>query len=631
MDERKAENRNEVQGKIVEDTESPANRSFWVACIIFSLALAIRFVYLYESSANPSFQAPIVDSKVYDETARAFVKGQGMGSNFFWQPFFYQFFLSVVYFFRDCSIVYAKVIQVMLGALTCALTYRLGEKIFGRQIGIIAGLITAFYGPMFFYESELLATGWAAFWAVVIVLLFLEVKEKDKSWHWFFLGLCGALGIITRPEFFLFFLVGCIWLWLRVPRELSLVPRFGAVFAGIALVIVPVGIAATCATGRFSIMSSSGGLNLYIGNNPNYCETLTIRPGEEWNRMLIKLPSQHGMDKSVWDEDKFFKQQVIEYVKSQPFDFAKGLGRKTLELVCSREIPRNLNIYMFGRWSRLLRLLTWKTDGFGFPFGLIFPAAVLGVIFNWRRIPAPVILFVILYSLSIILVFVAGRYRVPMVPILAILAAAGLVSVVNIVRLKRRREVIIIAAVVVGTVLLSTLPGPFCEEQVDFEPEFFQFVGHGLIKRGLNDKAMECLSEALRLKPDYNETYFYMGEALRGQGKVDEAIECYRKALQLKQDESIEYITHNNLGATFAEQGKMDEAIEQYKETIRLKPDYPIVHNNLGTALLKQGKVDEAIEQYKEALRLKPDFAEARKNLASVLAQQGKSKDTVQP
>jgi predicted negative regulator of RcsB-dependent stress response len=393
--------------------------------------------------------------------------------------------------------------------------------------------------------------------------------------------------------------------------------------------MLPVGIAAAYATGRFSIVSSSGGLNLYIGNNPNYCETLTIRPGEEWDKLLIKLPAQSGMGRSVWDEDRFFKQQVIKYVKNQPLDFAKGLGRKTLELVCSREIPRNLNIYMFGRWSRLLRLLTWKADGFGFPFGVIFPLAVLGAIFNWRRIPAPVILFVVMYSLSIILVFVAGRYKVPMIPILAVLAAGGLVSVVKRVRLMRWRELILIAAVVVGTVLLSTLPGPFCQEQVDFEPEFFQFVGHGLIKRGLNDKAMECLSEALRLKPDYNETYFYMGEALRGQGKVSEAIEHYRKALRLKLDSSIEYIVHNNLGAALAEQGKVDEAIEQYKETIRLKPDYPIVYNNLGTALLRQGKVEEAIEQYKEALRLKPDFPEVRKNLDSAMLRQ--SKNTVQP
>jgi 4-amino-4-deoxy-L-arabinose transferase-like glycosyltransferase len=594
MDEWEVNNHNKSK-KIAEDTKSLAKSSFLAACIVFSLAFIVRLIYLYESSANPSFQTPIVDSKTYDETARAFAEKQVLGSNFFWQSFFYPFFLSMVYFFSGNSIIAAKVIQVLLGALTCALAYRLGEKIFGRQTGIITGFITAFYGPMFFYDSELLATGWAAFWAVVIVSLFLEVKEKDKSWHWFFLGLSSALGIITRPEFFLVFFAGCVWLWFRVPRELSLVPRFGAVFAGMALVLVPVGIAAAFATGRFSIMSSSGGLNLYIGNNPNYCETLTIRPGEEWDRLLIKLPSHHGMSKTIWDEDRFFKQQVMEYVKSQPLDFAKGLGRKTLELVCSREIPRNLNIYMFGRWSQLLRLLTWKVSGFGFPFGLIFPLAVLGATFNWKRIPALMMLFVVMYSLSIILVFVAGRYRVPMVPIIAILAASGLVSIAERVRSRKWRELILIAAVIVGTVLLSVLPGPFCEEQFDFKPEFYQFVGHGLIKRGHYDKAMECLSEALHLKPDYNETYFYMGEAFRGEGKIDEAIKYYKKALGLKLDDFIECI----------------------------------VHNNLGSALMEQGKVDEAIEHYKEALRLKPDFAEARKNLASALAQQNKSKDVV--
>jgi cytochrome c-type biogenesis protein CcmH/NrfG/4-amino-4-deoxy-L-arabinose transferase-like glycosyltransferase len=626
MDEWEINKRDEGQTKTTKDTESHTKRSFLIACIIFSLALTIRLVYLYESSANPSFRTPIVDSKTYDEIARAFVKGQGLGYKFFWQPFFYPFFLSVVYFFSGCSIIAAKVIQVLLGALTCALTYRLGEKIFNRRIGIIAGLITVFYGPMFFYDSELLATGWASLLAVVIVLLFMKVREKDKGRYWFFLGLCGALGIITRPEFFLFFLAGCIWLWLHVPRGLPLLPRFGAIFAGIALVTMPVGFAAMYATAKFSIISSSGGINLYIGNNPNYCQTLTIRPGEEWDK-LVKLPSQYGMGDNVWDEDRFFKQQVLEYVKSQPLDFAKGLGRKTLELICSREIPRNLNIYMFSRWSWLLRLSTWKADGFGFPFGLIFPLAVLGAVFNWRRIPAPVILFIVLYPLSIILVFVAGRYKVPLVPILAILAAAGLVSAIKSVQL-RRREVIKIAVVIVGTVLLSTLPGPFCQEQIDLEPEFFQLVGRAMAKDGLNDEAMKCFTESLRLKPDWLETYYYAAGALIQQNKVSEAINYYSYALRMKPDYPR---AHADLGVALDKLGKTDEAIEHYKEALQLKPDIPEVYYNLGIIFERQGKLDEAIEHYREALRLRPDFPEAREKLAYALAQQSKSKDSVQP
>jgi tetratricopeptide (TPR) repeat protein len=660
MDEWEINKCYEGQAKTAENTKSLAKRSFLIACIIFFLAITIRFIYLYESSANPSFQTPIMDSDAYDEIARGFANGQGLGRNFFWQPFFYPFFLSMVYFFSSNSIISAKVIQVLLGGLTCALTYRLAEVIFDRRIGIIAGLITVFYGPMLFHESELLATGWATLWAVAIILLFLKTRDKDEVWLWFFLGLCGILSIITRPEFLLFFLAGCIWLTLKVQRKSSLVRRFGAIFAGILLVAMPVGIAAKHAVDKFSILPVSGGINLYIGNNPDYCRTLTIRPGEEWSE-LTKLPLYYGV-RTMEGQDRFFKQRVMKYVKNQPLDFAKGLGRKTLEFICSREIPRNMNIYMFGKWSPLLSLLTWKAGGFGFPFGLIFPLAVSGVIFNWRRIPAPVILFIVLYPLSIILVFTASRYRVPVVPVFAILAAVGLVGVVKRVWLKQRRQVIITATVIAGMVLLSTLPGPFCQEQTAFEPEFYQSVGYALSKRGLNDEAMAYFHEALRLKPDSPETLYYGGEALMKQNKLSEAARYYSKAIRLKPDYPLAYVA---LGSAFLEQGKVDEAIKHFEEALRLKPNYPLALVTLGSALLVQGKIDEAIERceaglqiephfpeahyylgvafdlkgkldeaiehYKQALQLKPDFPQAREKLASALARQRQSKNVAQP
>jgi tetratricopeptide (TPR) repeat protein len=656
----KDNNRNEGQ-KIAEDTKSFTSRSFLVACIIFFLALAVRSIYLYESSANPSFQAPVVDSDFYDETAKGFINGEGLGEGFFWQPFFYPFFLSVVYFFSDNSIISAKIIQILLGSLTCMLTYRLAESIFNRRIGIIAGLITVFYGPLFFYESELLATGWGALWTVVIILLFLKAKEKNKSWQWFFLGLCGTLSIITRPESLPFFLVGCVWLVLQVQQRLLLVSRFVAIFSGILLVAVPVGIASKYAVDRFSILPTSGGINLYIGNNPDYCQTLTIRPGEKWTE-LTELPWRNGV-RTIKGQDRYFKQLVMEYVKNRPLNFVKGLGCKALEFICSREIPRNESIYMFGRWSLLLRLLTWKAGRFGFPFGFILPLMVLGVIFNCRRIPTPVILFIVLYPLSIILVFVTSRYKAPVVPVFSILAATGLASVIKKIWQRQWREVMIMAAVVVVTVLLSVLPGPFCQEQVNLEPEFFEATGRMLSKRGLDDKAMVCFSEALRLKPDFPEAYFDIGETFMQQNKPGEATEYYNKAIQLKPDYSLAYAamgsallkqgqvdeavkhyqkaiqlkpdyppaTYVCLGSVYLKHGKVDEAIECFKKALQLKPDFPEAYYYLGAALDSKGELDEAIKCFKEALQLKPYYPQASEYLTAVLARQKKSKETVQP
>ena len=40
---------------------------------------------------------------------------------------------------------------------------------------------------------------------------------------------------------------------------------------------------------------------------------------------------------------------------------------------------------LFGEWSSLMRVLTWKVGGFGFPFGIVLPFAVVGLVYYWRR------------------------------------------------------------------------------------------------------------------------------------------------------------------------------------------------------------------------------------------------------
>jgi len=97
-----------TEGVRGENAKMRDQRSFWVGLLIFALALMVRFVYLCESSANPSFEMPLVDSKVYDETARAFAQEGRITEGFFWQPFFYPFFLSLVYSLRGNSIVCAN-------------------------------------------------------------------------------------------------------------------------------------------------------------------------------------------------------------------------------------------------------------------------------------------------------------------------------------------------------------------------------------------------------------------------------------------------------------------------------------------------------------------------------------------
>ena len=107
----------------------------------------------------------------YDEIASRLIYDGVMNDRYFWQSFYYPFFLSRLYYFTGQSILAAKLFGVFLGSFTCALLYYLAKMLFSRTVGIIAALILAFYGPVIFFDAKLLATGWACFWSVLILLL----------------------------------------------------------------------------------------------------------------------------------------------------------------------------------------------------------------------------------------------------------------------------------------------------------------------------------------------------------------------------------------------------------------------------------------------------------------------------
>ncbi|UCE99970.1 MAG: glycosyltransferase family 39 protein, partial [Planctomycetota bacterium] len=476
-----------------------------IGLAIFLLAALVRAVYLYDSSDNPTFFAPIVDSLTYDQMARELVNGGSLTHEFFWQPLFYPLFLSLVYKLSSSSILVVKIVQAILGCLTSVLVYVLGKKLFGKRAGVLAGVITAIYIPLVFFEGELLAVGWAAFWSVALVLILIKVAKKLSVWSCFVLGLCGGLSIITRPVFLPFFTAGFIWLmvvWIRRHIDAKrLVLGVLTVAIGFSAIALPAAYLSYRVVGKASILPYSGGINLYIGNNPNYRETITIRPGLAW-RKLTELPTDYGI-KDRFEKERFFSNKALNYIRTQPTSFMKGLMYKTTQFLSSREMPRNVDIYLFRKWSPLLALGVFRASGFGFPFGLLLPLAVGGVVFTWRKVPVPIWLFLIFYPASVILVFVTSRYRMPAIPVLSILAAAGCAELWKILQSHQGKKLLAAAVIFLGVAVASSAVGPFYAEQVDYEPELYYGLADSLDKHGNVAKAIDAYLRAIRLRSNY--------------------------------------------------------------------------------------------------------------------------------
>ena len=175
---------------------------------------------------------------------------------------------------------------------------------------------------------------------------------------------------------------------------------------------------------------------------------------------------------------------------------------KTVEFASSRELPRNEDMYVARRYSRLLSALIWKAGAFGFPFGILLPLALVGIVRHAKRIPAPVYGFLLLYPAAIIGVFVSGRYRIPVVPILAVPAAAGALYCVDLVRGERWPRAAAIAGAVCVVAAATSAAGPFAVEKFDYEAEMHTIVGFELMKQNRAREALAEFSQTLRLEPD---------------------------------------------------------------------------------------------------------------------------------
>ena len=125
-------------------------------------------------------------------------------------------------------------------------------------------------------------------------------------------------------------------------------------------------------------------------------------------------------------------------------------------------------------------------------------------------------------------------------------------------------------------------------------------------------KAIEYLSNAIKLQPNYADAHNIRGNAYSSTGQYKRAIEDYNRAIRLKPDYDVAYY---NRGLTYNELGQHEHAIEDYSEAIRLKQDYAAAYYNRGNAYARDlGQYERAIEDYNEAIRLKPDDAVAYNN-----------------
>lgn len=587
-----------------------------VYLLIFAFAWLVRLGYLAEMSGHPSFRMPLVDAGEYHALAQAWAEGQRPLEKLSWQPWFYPLALAQLYELAGPSVWAAKLLQISVGALVCALVAALAFVLWPRpSVRWIAGLMAALYGPLIHYDGELLAEPWAALGLTAAALAAVHYRQKPRGSLAFALGALGAGMLFIRPPLvaaWLPLLLAAGAAWARKPS-----PPLRLALSDAALLVVGFGLAAApfvqavaSATGTTRFLPVTGGLNFYIGNSARPADTLNIRPGCAWENLTL-WPELHGA-RTADEKDAFYRRQAVQDIREHPGAFVRHLVEKARQFVCSREIPRNLDLYVFRDSSRLLRALVWKVRGFGFPFGLLIGLAALGL---WARRPSAFVPLAAIaaYAAIIIGVHVCDRYRLPVVPLFIVLASFGVLALADAVRERRGQRLAAQAGAILLLGAATSLGGPFPAETLDYRAELHRLIAVTAYEQKDFDLSETSALQAVLENPREAQAWNQLGLIDVQRGRFEAAEERFRRATEC---DPACFPAWFNCGKAAARRGAIEEAIGYFREGLRQSPAYLPAWIELGDLLRNTGRPDEALACYRETLRLRPDFAPGLQRLA---------------
>jgi tetratricopeptide (TPR) repeat protein len=631
---------------------APEKLGWLWAAGIFAAAALVRLIAAAQLGTQPLFRWPQLDSLEYLVWARKIAAGtmvwpvpppHGPG---------YPVFLGLLLRLFGDSLDAVRRVQAVLGAGSCALAAAVAARACGRRAGIAAGLLLAVYGPLIFLEASLLAEGLLVFLLLLALWLFVTL-EKDLL-RAIAAGIVLGLAALVRPTAVAVLpalLLALVWSRLRDRRAWA---AAGLLLAAFLLVAAPVVWKISRVNGAFVPVQGYGGFAFYIGNSPQGDGLPSPRLGRGWE-LLVSEAARAGFHGAA--EDQYYRHKAAAEIRAQPWAYLRLLASKALWLVQAEEVRDTHSYAFFQDQSRLLRLLPG--------FGLLFPLAACGIALTAKRpvstvafLPSPRereggagreaggegLLILLLVSLAgfatvTILTLVGTRYRIPLVPLLAMFAGAALIAAWDAVRSRQFRAFGLFAAGFAAAWLLAharpyppshnfaeewALSGRSMEEDEDFtgaqdayqrslaaDPSYvsaWEGIGRSRLKQGDRPGAEEALRTALRLDPQSQRAHYYLAIVLRQTLRADEAEKELRTVLSLVPDDIPALHT---LGEMLLNRDEAAAAEPLYRKIIEVNPDDAAAHLALARIAGARNRPQDGLPEARRATELEPENAEA--------------------
>jgi len=596
---------------------------------LFVVALAVRFVYLFHLEHNsPVAHILIHDSALFNHLAHKILAGHLVLDNVFYISPLYSYFLALVYAIFGDSFTVVRVVQFVLGSLGVVVLFDLARRYIPRGAAFAAALYAALYAPFLFFEGSILGTSVSLFLLLLAVWLATLYRDRPAGWVAFLSGFALGLGSTGRPNALLiaFALGPAFWSWAKQKR------RWLPVLVWFVGVSIPVGATVLhnyLAGHDFVVLTSHGGINFYIGNHKGASGVWEAPEGMEASVSAINLEEatrvaeEHvGHPLKPSQVSTYWYKRSLQYITHHPVDWLLLTARKLILFFDPYEVPLNFEYAFHQQFSWLLRIPLTN-------FAFLMPFAVLGLVLAWpeRRRFALLYGVVGLYTLSVVLFFVSGRYRLMIVPYFIIFGVYGALKLGEAWQ-KRTRWAAWASLGFVAFLSFSLYSAWKQTQEANFGNEYYNLcVAH--LNEGHVEDAIYWGRKAIIADPTIVNAHYNLGLALYKRGNYREATKAFEYVVKL---DSTEASAWGNLGGLYLLAGKIQKALKSLRRAIALDSTNVTVWLNLGRAYYELGDYEKAWSAWVKALELDPENPIARQNLEVLRSMgYGREEDLLSP
>jgi len=314
-----------------------------------------------------------------------------------------------------------KCFNLAIGVLIVFLTVELGSRWFNRAVGIVAGLIVGLWPVLIEYTTIVASETLFAAALLGILLLFDEICSSERHFKLLTVVLGGLIGFATllRPTAILLPVLLAPVFYVEKRKIFPSLKFVSITTVLMLIVLVPWSARNYALFGELVLTSTSGGANLWMGNNPattGFYQTPPVDAGMNEVQLNRRLGNE-----------------AVAYIKQAPAAFVTRTVVKALRLYERETIGVWWNEQgierAFGRVGvtaiKVASQAFWIGALLLFGIGCYFAARQGFASFACHPGIAMLAYFTVIYAVFVI----QDRYHVPTDPIMAIFAAYGILQI----------------------------------------------------------------------------------------------------------------------------------------------------------------------------------------------------------